>query len=156
MYWETVLLRWERGIYPKFSKTNEEFIWRTSPLKSGGRYQEVFNAAPTLTRPADYSSFAAKVKNKKGYVTDFPNLSGDTILVVPIPRSGEKYSSIFSFNKHASDKVKAAFWKRVAKVARREQRKYGTVFISTHGFGVAWLHVRISKYPKYYENSGLI
>jgi hypothetical protein len=44
------------------------------------------------------------------------------------------------------------FWKKVAKNFMKEK---GKVWISVHGFGVDYTHVRISSIPKYYFNNEL-
>jgi hypothetical protein len=157
MKWDKVLSKWENGSYPKFSKMKEPFIWRTSPSiqYQDSKYIEECIKSPSLNVPSNYDAFSSKFTKKNKYVVDFFNLSKDTVLVCPIPKNSKNYSNIYSFTKNASNTQKIAFWKKVASVARREQKKHGTIWISTHGFGVAWLHVRISSIPKYYGTSKL-
>ena len=47
------------------------------------------------------------------------------------------------------------FWKRVAEVSRKQMKKFKKVWVSTHGLGVPYLHVRISDSPKYYFSEAL-
>ena len=155
MKWEQVLLKWKSGSYPKFSKMKKPFIWKTSPYYTDSNYLEECIYAPGLNFQPNYSPFFTKFTKNSKYVVEFPNISGDTILVCPIPKRNKNYSSIYTFNKEASNTQKKAFWKKVAHVAKREQKKHGIIWISTHGFGVRWLHIRISKSPKYYGTSKL-
>jgi hypothetical protein len=34
-------------------------------------------------------------------------------------------------------------------------KKYDNIWISSHGLGIDYLHIRICNYPKYYEKSKL-
>ena len=156
MKWITVLTKWKNGNYPKFSKVKKEYIWKTSSFYDDSNFKEEIIYSPGLKKPYDYSSFSKKINGKDKYVTSFSNLSGDTILIIPIPIKKKDYSNIFKFNQNASKTQKKMFWKKVANIAIKEQKKHGNVFISTHGFGVPWLHVRISKQPKYYGNSKML
>ena len=69
--------------------------------------------SPELNRNANYESFAIKFKKNSKYVVVFKNLSKDTVLVCPTPIKSKNYSSIYSFNKNASESQKKAFWKKV-------------------------------------------
>lgn len=155
MKWKDVLKNWKNGVYPKFSNGKKPFIWRTSPYYTNSLYSGEIIYEPKLDVEPNYKPFSSKFKKKYKYVVSFPNLSGDTILVVPIPKRNKNFSSLYIFNKNASNTQKKIFWKKVAEIAIKEQKKHGKVWISTHGLGVAWLHVRISTSPKYYGNSKL-
>jgi hypothetical protein len=72
--------------------------------------------------------------------TDFKNLSGDTVLVIPV----KPYSNIYQFAKNGSEREWLALFRRVVKNFKKGQ------YISTHGHGVSWLHIRIEDYPKYF------
>jgi hypothetical protein len=50
----------------------------------------------------------------------------------------------FTFN--ASDKEWVDLWKRVAKESMKIKHPF---YISTHGHGVNWLHIRLEKNIKY-------
>jgi hypothetical protein len=155
MSWEKVLDKWEKGNYPKFIKMKKSFIWKTSPYFKNSQYKEECIDAPLLNILPNYSPFISKFKKNNKYSVNFANLSGDTILIVPLPQNSKNYSNIYTFNKNASITQKKAFWKKVAIIAKKEQKKHGIIWISTHGYGVSWLHVRISKTPKYYGTSKL-
>ena len=57
--------------------------------------------------------------------------------------------------KEASETQQKLFWRRVALEARNQLRYGDHLFISTEGTGVAYVHVRLCTYPKYYGNSKL-
>jgi hypothetical protein len=83
------------------------------------------------------------------------NLSGDTVLVVPMPKKNKNFSNLKEFIDNATLAQQKALWKRVVTVARKLMKNNKYVWISTHGLGVPYLHVRVSTIPKYYGNSKL-
>ena len=113
-------------------------------------------------RPVNYFSqygkdFQEKMETSKNpYVTSFPNLSGDTILVIPMPVKGKNYATLKDFMDEANETQQKEFWKHVAHVARKCMKKWKSVWISVHGLGVAYTHVRISSSPKYYFDKSLM
>mmetsp|Transcript_44591 Transcript_44591/g.67224 ORF Transcript_44591/g.67224 Transcript_44591/m.67224 type:complete len:156 (-) Transcript_44591:485-952(-) len=88
----------------------------------------------------------------------FPNLGHDALLVAPRPMGGMggstvsdgTYSHLAAFVRNAPSSQVNEFWMLVAseysKVLKERQ-----VWLSTAGSGVAWLHVRLGKQPKYYK-----
>ena len=62
---------------------------------------------------------------------------------------------MFYFMSNASEKQKKELWKKVALEAKEFLKTNENIWISTHGLGVNYLHVRICNTPKYYENSKL-
>ena len=85
-------------------------------------------------------------------VVSFPNLGGDAVLVVPCPHTDEAaYTHLANFIRMAPDEQVDAFWEKVGDaisdlVADRPR------WLSTAGFGVFWLHVRLDTRPKYYKH----
>lgn len=150
--WNDVLASWENGIpftYPSHIKNS--FEWNTSVLKTGREeYKERFKInknLPTVQNFYEFQEYIAKSKNK--HVVSFPNLNGDTMLIVPMPVPGKNYATLKDFIDNAPQIQQQEFWKRVAKVAKNRMKK-GNVWISVHGMGVHYTHVRISYSPKYY------
>lgn len=158
MKWSEVLSQWESGNYPKIPKNiKSPFFWRTSVLKSKKDlvYKEEFlEDEKLLHKKQDLKTFEEKFKKEK-YAVSFPNLSGDTILVVPVPRKGKRFTNMFYFMTNASEIQKKELWKKVAEQAKEFLKTNENIWISTHGLGVNYLHVRICNNPKYYENSKL-
>jgi hypothetical protein len=46
---------------------------------------------------------------------------------------------------------KKFFWKKVASEIKKYLKDNDKVYISTHGLGVNYFHLRLDKYPKYYQ-----
>lgn len=164
--WRYVLDEWSQGNYPIIPKyINKPFIWRTSVLnynykKTNLPYKEEFIENNSLICERQdleiYKEHFQKNKNKnKKYAIYFPNLSGDTMLIVPVPRKNKNFSNLFYFMNNASNTHQEEFWKVVVRQAKKMLKKYDNIWISTHGLGVDYLHVRICTYPKYYQNSKL-
>ena len=158
MKWSEVLLQWESGNYPKVPKEiKSPYFWRTTvqSSKKDLPYKEEFlEDERLLNKKQDLKTFEEKFKKEK-YAVSFPNLSGDTILVVPVPRKGKRFTNMFYFMNNASEIQKKELWKKVAEQAKEFLKTNEKIWISTHGLGVNYLHVRICNNPKYYENSKL-
>jgi hypothetical protein len=165
--WEDVLNNWENGNYPQIPlHIKKPFVWRTSVINKDVDlpFKEEFTEdnrlltrtkqdySPFLNKP---SSLLSKKNEDKIYAIASPNLSGDTVLVIPKPRTGKNFVNIYHFMKNASNLHQSKLWKLVAKEARKMLKKHGNIWISSPGLGVNYLHVRICNYPKYYEKSKL-
>ena len=157
--WSDVLTNWENGIpftYPDRLKNGQKFHWNTSPLteKMNTPYIQKFKENSKLPERQNKTSFKDKLsaaeKKGKQHATAFPSLSGDTVLVVPMPRIRKSYATLKDFVDNAPMKQQQELWKLVAREAKKQVKKFGKVWISTHGLGVPYLHVRINSKPKYY------
>ena len=159
MLQSTVLSNWENGIPSEIPKTvKNRFQWNTSVLKNGGNcdYNESFRIDVNLPETQDITPFQEYItKSKNKYAVAFPNLTGDTMLVIPIPKRGKNYATLWDFMKNSSITQQREFWKKVAEVARNYMGEYGKVWVSVHGLGVAYTHIRISNKPKYYFDNSL-
>ena len=159
MLWSDVLARWENGIPLKYPKNVKgRFHWNTSVLKNDGKveFKQTFrtnNELPQFQNTADFQEYIKRSPNK--YVVSFPNLSGDTILVIPMPVRGKNYATLRDFIDNAPELQQQEFWKHVAEVAKRAMNENGKVWVSVHGLGVHYTHVRISTSPKYYFDNEL-
>ncbi len=84
-------------------------------------------------------------------VAVFPNLSGDAVLVAPTEGDdGRGYPHLGSFLRAAPQARIAAFFSALASQGLRSCRE-GPAWVSTAGDGVAWLHGRVDRRPKYYR-----
>ena len=162
MLWSDMLTRWKNGIPHKYPKSVKgRFLWNTSVcsvLKNGGKveFKQRFRTADELPQVQNTASFQEYIQNSKNkYVVSFPNLSRDTMLVVPMPVRGKNYATLRDFIDNAPEIQQQEFWKHVAEVATNFMNKHGKVWISVHGFGVPYTHVRISTSPKYYFDNKL-
>ncbi len=113
---------------------------------------------------SDWQSFTDKLKplieSKSNLtVTSFYNPSKDALLVVPVPSNNQSdiYSNhLMNFLKQGSKKQQHDLIKIFAMSALGMAENDESVYISTHGHGVPWLHVRLSKTPKYYQHKEYI
>ena len=51
---------------------------------------------------------------------------------------------------NATDKQQKEFWKKVVSSIKKMLKTNDKVWVSTHGKGVPYLHIRIDTNPKYY------
>jgi hypothetical protein len=95
------------------------------------------------------------VGKKPEEIVSFLNISGDTNLISVVP-------SITHFNKYCSDisafmcnvsvNTKHDLLKKIGQEMLKYKNSNSKTYLSTHGHGVPWLHVRICNFPKYYSN----
>ena len=158
--WNQVLEEWENGNHPKLpTNIKKPFLWRTSVINSkvNKKYKEEFLEDIRLeshTRQ-DLQTFKEHFKKNNKYAISFPNLSKDTVLVVPQPRQGKQFTNLYYFMKNASVVQQKELWKLVVKEVRKMLQKHENIWVSSQGLGIDYLHVRICSFPKYYENSKL-
>lgn len=160
MRWKNVLEDWYNGRnLPDYNKKIKiPYLWKTSYISNDflSLFKQEFienKFLDTYQNFTDYKTYINKSKNNN--VVSFPNLSRDTILVVPMPKRGKNFSNLKNFIDTASSTQTRQFWKKVVIETRKLLKKHNKVWISTHGLGVPYLHVRISTTPKYYGNSKL-
>jgi hypothetical protein len=159
MNWNSTLENWKNAkplSYPSNLKT--PFLWRTSVFKDNGesKFKQEFIKCPQLDLKQNYYDFQEHInKSTDKYVTSFYNLSGDTVLVVPIPKKNKNFSNLKNFIDHASKTQQKYFWEHVSEIINLQKKNHQHLWISTHGLAVPYLHVRISTSPKYYGNRKL-
>lgn len=129
------------------------YFWETPPLSPATAHLPAEYAivdAPALARvEPDMAGFASELRGRR--VASFWNLSRDALLVVPADE-GIAYPHLAAFARSAPPDVSDLFWRKVAEEALAWDR--GPVWVSTHGLGVYWLHVRLDVRPKYYRHAG--
>jgi hypothetical protein len=127
--------------------------------------------APTLqqfARTADPSPFAERFRsctmssNEQPVGCVFESLGRDAVLVSPRPNVGDSdrvnAAHLMAYLQTAPAEHRNSLWKTVGETylgALREQQPQGSGddaprWLSTSGMGVAYLHVRIDRRPKYY------
>lgn len=149
--WNDTIKDWKAGT--NLPDTRGSVFWETSVAKLGGQSPFRFKTkaaarALPMTLPADASVFKAHMKKTP---TSFMSLGG-TLLVIP-PDTGKNFSHLGTFNKFGSLAEKRALWKKVATELERKLKRGEIVYVSTHGTGVSWLHVRLASRPMYYVTS---
>ena len=154
MIWGEVLQKWLKNDYPKYPRhINCRFFYETSPyVNYDSPYEEkiiVNFQLKTLIQNTD--AFKQHIKDSNDeHVTSFFNLSKSSMLVIPMPRKGKIFTTLKDFMDNASEKQQQKFWNIVAVKAIEMNKQHGKVWISSHGLGVPYLHIRIDTYPKYY------
>ena len=109
----------------------------------------------------DYNAFEEHFTNENTSLEStsvtFLNLGKDSVLIAPKPQPSNKpevYTDLASFLRNASQEEITSLWYLVAKEYGKSldgsNGQSQSVWLSTSGMGVSWLHVRIDKRPKYY------
>ncbi len=156
--WNKKLEDFENGIilqYPKNIKTR--FYYETSIIKlnSNSPYEERFIQTNSLDN-AEYdkdtfSEYFTKENLKiNSHAVSFYNKSGDTLLICPTPYKNNKYITIKEFIDLAPKEQQIEFWRFVAANIKEYIKNNGQAYVSTHGNGVSYFHLRICNKPKYY------
>lgn len=131
------------------------FRWET-PALNAGRLDRPFEWVvvddPSLDIAPDTAAFAAHF-DKEGDAVSFDNLGGDARLIAPCPQvEPSAYTHIAAFVRHAPSRQHHALWRETAR-AVDECIGESPLWLSTAGGGVAWLHVRLDRRPKYYAHA---
>lgn len=98
----------------------------------------------------DYSSFQEHIGKSTKTKIAFTSRSGET-LIIPQPDEKKDYKNLASFIQNASLKQQSEFWREVARQLEANLADDKPRWLSTHGLGVSYLHVRIDKKPTYYS-----
>lgn len=115
-------------------------------------FECVLVTIPPRPRRPDQITFANYFDVTKSIVT-FENLGKDALLVVPSPYSADDdYSELALFLKYAPEKQKHELWKTLG-ICILERINSRPMWVSVAGGGVAWLHVRLDSFPKYYRHT---
>jgi hypothetical protein len=129
------------------------FRWETPPITAATAnrpFEFVLLDSPGLARGPDVDAFAEHFGGGDEHVVAFSNLGKDATLIVPCPEvAPATYVHIAAFVRGAPETQQHALWRLVGKTMQQELRTE-SLWLSTAGAGVAWLHVRIDKGPKYY------
>jgi hypothetical protein len=158
MLWKDKINEWNNGIVVKYpSNIKNRFYFETSVCnkKLDSKYKEEFIEDIKLNKlEQNFISFDKYIRESKNkYATCFYNLNKDALLIVPIPRKNKNYTTIKDFIDNASITQQKHFWFLVAKNILEMLKNNDKVYISTHGTGVYYLHVRIDLTPKYYSGT---
>ncbi len=130
------------------------FRWETPPVTiatSNQSFEFVLIDSPDIAIEADPAAFSEHfVTMTPGGVVEFPNLGRDATLVVPCPHDPLlDYGHLAAYLRNSQESQQHLLWEMVgAAMQRRLSSK--PVWLNTAGGGVAWLHVRLDDWPKYY------
>lgn len=139
------------------------YRWETPPVTNATldrQFEFALVDCPRLIRTPDESAFAEhfRAPPDETTVAVFPNIGGDAVLVVPRPLKdvpppidNNAYVHLAAFVREGPPEQVDAFWQAVGR-AMRERVDESPTWLSTAGMGVAWLHVRLDRRPKYYAH----
>ena len=133
------------------------YRWETPPVtcdQTDRQFEFVLIDSPELALGADRASFAEHFREggaNEGIVV-FQNLGRDSTLVVPSPvDSTTSYPHLGAFVRSAPAPQQHALWRLVGQTMKQSISNRH-LWLSTAGGGVAWLHVRLDSWPKYYRH----
>jgi hypothetical protein len=149
--WRTAFMRW------LIDAPYAGFRWETPPVAAATvdrPFEFVLLAADGFGARPDAKPFADAFRSAgAAEAVAFPNLGGDAILVAPCPTGPRTaYTDLAAFVRNAAEVQRHALWQLVAATVRGRVGER-PLWLSTAGYGVAWLHVRIDDVPKYYGHS---
>jgi hypothetical protein len=134
------------------------YFWEMPPIRrdtTGRDYEFVTIRSDALAHMrADTEAFAAMFATAADPVVTFPNLGGDALLVAPRPlERASRYPHLAEFLRAAPQSQQHELFKSLGAAVDAELRRTTMpIWVSTSGLGVAWLHVRLDSYPKYYQH----
>jgi ERCC4-related helicase len=165
MKWSIKINEWKNGQilnYPSNIKNN--FFYETSFINKNmnNEYKEKFITSKKLNNMKKdlntFKSYFDKSNNKN--VVVFYNLSKTCKLIVPKPRKGKNFSTIKNFIDESSNIQQKAFWKKVSleikKNIKNMNSEHTKLYVSTHGLGIPYFHLRLECDPKYYISKNFI
>jgi hypothetical protein len=156
--WKHVLQAWNNGDYLKYDGKLNGFFWQTLPINKDAtsEFKQIFR--PTeFTNEMNSEAFDEYLNKaeKTDAAVSFWNRAKNTLLIVPTPQKGKNYAHLAEFMKNASPLKQKKFWKFVAKTIEtelKELKKDDILYVSTHGHGVPYLHIRLEiNKPKYFD-----
>ena len=161
MKWIDKLNEWKNGKvlqYPKNIKSRFFFETFVCDKNMNNNYKEKFIECDSLnTLQEDFSQFQKHIElSKNKYVTSFSNISGDSILIIPIPKKNKNFTTIKDFIDNSSINHQKLFWKRVVLEIKKILKDNDKIYVSTHGLGVPYFHLRLDKNPKYYKTKNFL
>lgn len=135
----------------------EAFFWEHPPLCTANidsAVEFVLLDSAVLARLApNPEPFRAYFESQHAAdVVSFRSLGGDAVLVAPRPSMAlDAYVHLAAFVRQAPQPQIGSLWRETGR-AVRENLSERMLWLSTSGLGVAWLHIRLDSYPKYYQH----
>jgi hypothetical protein len=160
--WNEIICAWENETCLKYPKNiKNRFVYETSMCDNNltNKYQANFIEMKELDniKTQNFKPFMSHINESKNiFVTSFYNISEDTRLIIPIPRQNKNFSTIKDFIDNATITQQQHFWNHVSKEILLFLTKNENVFVSTHGLGVHYFHIRLCTRPKYYKTKQFI
>ena len=131
------------------------YRWEAPPLTQSTMatpFEFVLIDSPWFcSQQTDTKTFEDYFTDNDHCIVSFANLSGDATLIVPSPRTeADAYGHFAAFIRQAPRSQVDALW-RVIGTKVKSMVSETPLWLSTAGGGVAWLHIRLDSYPKYYS-----
>ncbi len=131
------------------------FFWEHPPLRKNNIDSDaefVLLDSPVLaTLSPDPGPFRSHFESDNDIVS-FRSLGGDALLIAPSPSEPlPACTHLAAFVRDAPRAQVQLLWRETGK-AVRETLNNRNLWLSTSGLGVAWLHMRLDTYPKYYQH----
>ena len=131
-------------------------FWECRPMQGATAgavaFEWVVLHSPAVARLLqDPAPFRTRISGVRDVAT-FPNLGHDATLVAPTSGvDGEGCAHMVAFLRTAGSRRRAALWAAVGAALSDwlTHKPHQTVWLSTSGLGVSWLHVRLDSQPKY-------
>ena len=145
------IIKWRNNYIQKYPiSIKKRFFYETSVCDKymTTMYNEYFIESDELNSimVQDYQPFIKYIKKSTNrFVTSFYNKSKDTLLIIPMP----KYNKNFIDNASLGQQIE--FWKYVTYEIEKILQKNNQVYVSTHGLGISYFHLRLCNKPKYYH-----
>lgn len=133
------------------------FFWEMPAIRgreTGSCYEYVAIESEALAGlSSDPQAFESSFRARSKSVVTFRNLGGDALLVAPRPVADPRsYGHLASFVRSAPPHQCHELFRTLARVLARVLPVWrGSLWISTSGLGVPWLHIRLDSFPKYYN-----
>ncbi len=128
---------------------------RLNKTTAGQPYECVLTSTNSFSvRTANFTPFSRAVDSNR-MISVFPNLDGTALLVVPNQPEVPAFNGrdLMAFLHTAPGPLIHEFWTTVGQVTGQAIAEASAFqFLSTHGLGVIWLHVRLEERPKYYHH----
>jgi len=135
---------------------HDAFFWEHPPLCNNNIDSDaefVLLDSPALAGLGpDPEPFRSHFKSDNDIVS-FRSLGGDALLIAPRPCEPlAACAHLAAFVRGAPRAQVQQLWRETGR-AVRETLSERNMWLSTSGLGVAWLHMRLDSYPKYYQHS---
>jgi len=141
----------------------DAYYWECPPLsKATAKHRSfefvVLEAPHLAVIEADRWPFEEYLSDSRGQEVSrsFYNLGGDSMLVAPAQAidNMQAYAHIANFFRMAPEAQRDAQWRELGKALEQHLSRIGpktSIWVSTEGSGVYWLHMRLDPRPKYYH-----
>ena len=134
---------------------HDAFFWEHPPLCNNNIDSDaefVLLDSPALARLGPNPEPFRSHFESDNDIVSFRSLGGDALLIAPRPCEPlAACAHLAAFVRDAPRAQVQQLWRETGR-AVRETLSDRNMWLSTSGLGVAWLHMRLDSYPKYYQH----